>query len=1028
MCVYRFADLCCLERKRSSGSELRPTASPSSPPNNIGDFPEPKLQVRPVDKSHRRSRSAGSMKSLTGSPGMPSNKKEGSGGFVSSSSNNNNNSSHTVKAPRPLVKQKSTLNKFFTVSKSKLESSAEALTNTSDAQYASTMASLADVSLQIAFADGKKKVINLKCSPSLTCREVLEMFLSKAGAKTKKFLSSKGLGSSDSLGLCLIDNQSQVWLKSTARLLRYAKSSDDVPSFSDLFLVDVVPAYVTGSWVTIKLVQNDGESVRLVDVDCKDTVQNITAKCVEVLGGQAQGFSVTTHSLYCCLQEGLVGQDKGFWLDGSLPLSEYEFPDCVELELRESNFVILATMEGMRFPLDGQSTGESFLRSQLAALGLDTSNSYYSLFKDSGKVEGDYVELPTWQTIANLGLVEKQLVHLCRLEEADAAPSRILSYYVLSCALMENIIVPVLESSTASGGAATADEPIDRTDQRDWHGFLKLYVHEDILSKMEGVELGLAQGVLCVTNASLIFKSDKQYLRIFHGMIAKIDKARRRKKKNGQSMEQMELQVLCKDFMLVSFGLPKATPKNFFDTLVMLAFPKLTEQLYAFTYRLPPSVTPNPQMSDGWKFYDPVFFHERMGIGTTNMEWVLSDINSNYEICDTYPAVLAFPAKCSQDVLKSSASFRSRGRLPALSYLHRNGASITRCSQPKVGLIGGSSGGDQILLQAILETNPNKEQPILRLMDARPKLNAMANQAMGKGSERVVHYPFECTLEFCSIDNIHVMRQSLVKVHEALQSSILGQVSFSEWLNLLGASGWLEHVHRVLLASLKVARYVAVDKNSVCLHCSDGWDRTAQLSSLSMIMLNPFFRTIRGFCELVEKEWLAFGHQFARRHGHADGKMDQDGDSQRSPVFFQFLDCVWQLINLNPCAFEYNSNFLCTVMDEVYNTRFGTFLYDCEKDRKDIRSKTVSLWTYIMSPSVVDLYRNPLFKPSLDAMLGEISGHSIQVWQDFHAKSVLKMREFGESPFFADHVVSAEARARELSMRIEQLETVIKKK
>ena len=50
----------------------------------------------------------------------------------------------------------------------------------------------------------------------------------------------------------------------------------------------------------------------------------------------------------------------------------------------------------------------------------------------------------------------------------------------------------------------------------------------------------------------------------------------------------------------------------------------------------------------------------------------------------------------------------------------------------KVGLIGGSSGGDQILLQAILEANPNKEQPVLRLIDARPKLNAIANQVLSR--------------------------------------------------------------------------------------------------------------------------------------------------------------------------------------------------------------------------------------------------------------------------------------------------------
>jgi protein tyrosine/serine phosphatase len=33
----------------------------------------------------------------------------------------------------------------------------------------------------------------------------------------------------------------------------------------------------------------------------------------------------------------------------------------------------------------------------------------------------------------------------------------------------------------------------------------------------------------------------------------------------------------------------------------------------------------------------------------------------------------------------------------------------------------------------------------------------------------------------------------------------------------------------------------------VLIHCSDGWDRTAQLSSLALLMLDPYYRTIKGF-------------------------------------------------------------------------------------------------------------------------------------------------------------------------------------
>ena len=37
------------------------------------------------------------------------------------------------------------------------------------------------------------------------------------------------------------------------------------------------------------------------------------------------------------------------------------------------------------------------------------------------------------------------------------------------------------------------------------------------------------------------------------------------------------------------------------------------------------------------------------------------------------------------------------------------------------------------------------------------------------------------------------------------------------------------------------------EKVSVLVHCSDGWDRTAQTCSLAGIMLDPYYRTIHGF-------------------------------------------------------------------------------------------------------------------------------------------------------------------------------------
>ena len=46
------------------------------------------------------------------------------------------------------------------------------------------------------------------------------------------------------------------------------------------------------------------------------------------------------------------------------------------------------------------------------------------------------------------------------------------------------------------------------------------------------------------------------------------------------------------------------------------------------------------------------------------------------------------------------------------------------------------------------------------------------------------------------------------------------------------------------------------------MHCSDGWDRTPQISALAQMMIDPFFRTLRGFQVVVEKECCLLGHKF----------------------------------------------------------------------------------------------------------------------------------------------------------------------
>ena len=69
-------------------------------------------------------------------------------------------------------------------------------------------------------------------------------------------------------------------------------------------------------------------------------------------------------------------------------------------------------------------------------------------------------------------------------------------------------------------------------------------------------------------------------------------------------------------------------------------------------------------------------------------------------------------------------------------------------------------------------------------------------------------------------------------------------------------------------------------------------------------------------------------------------------DDQRSPVFIQWLDCIWQIWNQNPSAFEFNEAFLSFLADSLYSCKYGTFLYDCERQRTEANSpaQTISVW------------------------------------------------------------------------------------
>lgn len=80
---------------------------------------------------------------------------------------------------------------------------------------------------------------------------------------------------------------------------------------------------------------------------------------------------------------------------------------------------------------------------------------------------------------------------------------------------------------------------------------------------------------------------------------------------------------------------------------------------------------------------------------------------------------------------------------------------------------------------------------------------------------------------------------------------------------------------------------------------------------------------------MIEKDWLAFGHKFSDRCGFitSDGR-------EVAPIFTQFIDSTYQLLQQYPYMFQFNEQYLITLHDHVHSCQYGTFVGNCEKDRQ----------------------------------------------------------------------------------------------
>ncbi|XP_045127189.1 myotubularin-related protein 13-like isoform X10 [Portunus trituberculatus] len=188
--------------------------------------------------------------------------------------------------------------------------------------------------------------------------------------------------------------------------------------------------------------------------------------------------------------------------------------------------------------------------------------------------------------------------------------------------------------------------------------------------------------------------------------------------------------------------------------------------------------------------------------------------------------------------------------------------------------------------------------------------------------------------EFIPVDYTEVrqIKSSFKKLMRACIPSSPAAEQEQSFFRVIESSEWLNQLEFLLQVAGAVVDLIDSLGASVMVLLEDGWDFTAQVTSVAQLCLDPYYRTIEGFRVLVEKEWFAFGHRFNHRSNLLQGSQA----SGFAPIFLQFLDAVHQIQRQFPLSFEFNEYYLRFLAYHYVSARFRTFLSDSELERAEL--------------------------------------------------------------------------------------------
>ncbi|CAI2357075.1 unnamed protein product [Caenorhabditis sp. 36 PRJEB53466] len=434
-----------------------------------------------------------------------------------------------------------------------------------------------------------------------------------------------------------------------------------------------------------------------------------------------------------------------------------------------------------------------------------------------------------------------------------------------------------------------------------------------------------------------------------------------------------------------------------------------------------------------------VIDYPRLGLNTKLVKLRMSSANLDYLICPTYPGNFIVPSETNETEITKVAKGFVEHRLPVVTWMHENSALLIRASAftstdivkklkkvvnyrraaPK---LTGAMTGSQQTLNSKASSNEESSSNVVagaEIKSAEVQMNyftklANSSQAVlsfslpalfadkssthhnGHSTRNMNHEVFTITANGFPPARVHrkALYVLLEKGHpvkippdanaETIMKARLIYTNDSQsdlknsYLELWNASNWPQCLSRMIELANSIVALMSLYNSSVAVCLESGRSITPIITSLSQLLADPFYRTCDGFQVLVEKEWLAFGHYF-----HKETEVC-------SASFICFLDCVHQVVEQYPTAFEFSDFYLNFIAYHSAAGYFRTFVDDCEEKRLQSDSheffqpddlSSVNVWEYIkLRNRISTAFFNELYEQHGDILVPSSSLPRIHMW------------------------------------------------